>query len=634
MRRKKGQSSHLAHICSLVLLTIACCAAIQAQNIFGRISGTVTDPAGAVVPNITITITNEATKISRTTTTGSDGFYVADSLPVGSYSVTAEQTGFKKTITPGVVVVAGAHVTANVNLEVGSPAETVQVQAGAEVINTTSGELARHIDSEQVQKAALNQRNYAQLATLIPGAALTVFDQTTLTTGMSTTAASINGNRADGNLFTVDGGFNLDGGSNATQLNNIGLDFINEVAVQTSNYSAEYGRNNGASVNVVTRSGGDKFHGGLFEYVRNDRFDAVNVASKLNATPTSPVVKPTLRFNDFGWNVGGPILKHKLFFFAGEEWKRIRQSATPQNMTIPTSAELAGNFSALLGLSTPVVLVTPPNAPAGCTIVGNIMSPQCISADGKAIASVYAHMAALASSFSNAATANNATFQPNNPQNWREDIVRIDYQLGASHSIYGRYIHDSLNLIDAFGTFTPGGLPTTPTNRIRPGYSYQVGDVWTINSHLINEAKFNVSLNKQASLPPATQGSASTYNFQFTPPFGLVGTFPRGNPPRHLFERDCRRLRHRRPAQFAGPYFSLIAPTTDLSVSDNLTWQKGNHSLKFGGTYAHNSKLQNSRPDSYNGAITFTANGNPNTTKDPFADALMGNSCEFQTAVG
>src|SRR6476659_7944199 len=137
MQSKKGWLSHSAYICSLVLLTIACCASIQAQNIFGRISGTVTDPAGAVVPNIKITIANEATKVARTLTTDSDGFYVADNLPVGSYSVTAEQNGFKKTFTSGIGVVAGAHVTLNVGLEVGSPSETVQISAGAEIINTT-----------------------------------------------------------------------------------------------------------------------------------------------------------------------------------------------------------------------------------------------------------------------------------------------------------------------------------------------------------------------------------------------------------------------------------------------------------------------------------------------------------------
>src|SRR2546425_12399559 len=147
------------------------------------------------------------------------------------------------------------------------------------------------------------------MISLIPGAALTTFDQTTLTTGMSTTAASVNGNRADGNLFTVDGGFNLDGGSNATQLNNVGIDFIREVAIQTSNYSAEYGRNDGASINVVTRSGGNSFHGGGFEYVRNDRFDATHVGSKMNATPPAPAGKAGPPFQHLRVESRGPHLE-------------------------------------------------------------------------------------------------------------------------------------------------------------------------------------------------------------------------------------------------------------------------------------------------------------------------------------
>src|SRR5258708_7078702 len=527
---------------------------IQAQNIFGRISGMVTDPAGAVVPNARITITNEATKIARTTTSDGSGFDTADDLQTGSYSVTAEQNGFKATFQAGIGLAAGARVTVNLSLEVGVASETGQVQGSADAVNTTSGELARHIDSQQVQKAALNQRNYAQLISLIPGSALTVFDQTSLTTGMSTTAASINGNRADGNLFTVDGGFNMDGGSNATQLNNVGLDFIQEVAVQTSNYSAEYGRNDGASVNVVTRSGGNQFHGGALEYVRNNRFDAAP-----NRSPNAAHgIRTPLRFNDFGWNLGGPILKNKLFFFAGQEWKRIRQFAAPQVQTLPTAAELAGNFSA-----SGVTLHAPANAPAGCTIVNNIMSAQCLSADGKAIAAVYALAAKNASVFTNTDTSGNVTFQPNNPQDWREDIIRLDYQLGK-HSIYGRYIHDNLNLIDAFGTFTPGGLPTTPTNRIRPGYSYQVGEVWTVNPRIVNEAKVNVSWNKQRIPPSGNTWQRGTYGFAFNPPFGLVGTYPDGIP--HVtFTGIGSGFPTAAPAQFSGPYFSLLAPTTDIS---------------------------------------------------------------------
>lgn len=615
----------LARTIAVLAIMICGSLAVQGQTIFGRISGTVKDKAGAVVPNASVTITNAATNLVRAATTDDSGFYTVTNLPVGSYSVLVERQGFKKAQVGNNVLSADARLTIDVALETGELSETVQVASSSSLdsVNTTSGEIARTVDTKQVQRMALNQRNYAQLVSLIPGSALTTFDQTTLTTGMSTTAASVNGNRADGNLFTVDGGFNLDGGSNATQLNNVGLDFVREVAVQTSNYSAEYGRNDGASINVVTRSGGNSFHGGVFEYARNDRFDAINVASKLNATATSPAVKPKLRFNDFGWNVGGPIIHDKFFFFAGEEWKRIRQSATTQNMTIPTTAELGGDFRDMTGLT----LKAPPSAPAGCTITNNVLSPQCITTDGKAIAGVYAAMSKVASSFSNTPTANNASFQPNNPQNWREDIIRLDYQINKKHNLYGRYLHDNLNLIDAFGTFTPGGLPTTPTNRIRPGYSYQAGEVWTISSHLINEAKLNVSWNKQRIPPTGNTWERETYGFTAIPPLGLVGTYPNGIP--HVtFTGIGGAFPTAAPAQFAGPYFSLLAPTTDITPSDNLTWQNGKHTFKFGSMYARNRKDQNSRPDSYNGRVTFSTSGNPNTTGDPFADALMGN---FQT---
>ena len=610
---------------ALLLPTLA-----AAQDIFGRIAGTVTDPSGAAVPHAKVTIINQDTKLARTVFTDDKGFYVVPELSVGVYKVTAEQKGFKTISKAGNDLVAGARLTVDLGLQVGDVTEKIEVTAVGETVNTISGEISRTIDSKQVQDMALNERNYVQLVSLIPGAALTTFDQTTLTTGMSTTASSINGLRADGNLFTVDGGYNLDSGSNATQLDNVGIDFVREVAIETSNYSAEYGRNDAASVNVVTKSGGNDFHGSLFEYVRNDIFNAANPASKLNAPPGTPSnrIKPPERFNDFGWSVGGPIKRGKLYFFAGQEWKKLRIAAAPQNLTVPTSAELAGNFSALLTSSKPVKLNKPANAPAGCTITANVMSPQCITPNGQAIANVYALMEQQAASFSNTDTANNATFQPNNPQNWREDIIRIDFHASDAHSLYFRYLHDDLNLIDGFGTFVPGGsLPTTPTNRIRPGYGYQGGYLWTINSHMINEAKFNVSWNRQRIPPTGNTWENGTYGFNIHLPFPNAGRFPNGIP--HVtFSGIGSANPTAAPALFTGPFFSLVAPITDISPSDNFTWQMGSHTLKFGAMYARNRKDQNSRPDSYNGNINFSTSGNPNTTGDPFADALLGN---FQT---
>lgn len=600
-------------------------ASAGAQDIFGVISGTVTDTTGAVVPGASITITNEATTLARVLESNEAGFYTAPELPAGRYTIMADRAGFKQYKITGVDVSAGGRPTINLMLEVGATTESVTVLATGAALNTTSAEISSTVNSQQVQSLALNERNFVQLTTIVPGAATVMFDQTALTTGMSIAAANINGLRNDQNFFTVDGGYNMDAGSNSTQLNNVGIDFIHEVAIQTSNFSPEYGRNAAASVNVVTKSGGDAFHGGGFEFVRNQIFDAANPGSKLNITPATPTntFKPPLRYNDFGWNVGGPILHGKLFFFAGQEWKKLRIAANAQSLTVPTTRELSGDFTDTPGIT----LVKPPNAPAGCAISGNVLSSQCITTDGKAIANLYALMEKQAAGFSNTPTAANATFQPNNPQDWREDIIRLDYHPSPKHSLYFRYLHDNLNLIDGFGTFAPSGtLPTTPTIRVRPGYGYMLGHIWMISPRLINEAKFNASWNKQRIPPQGNTWERGTYGFQFPLPFANAGTYPNGIP--HVLFTGVSGSPSTGLAQFAGPYFLMMAPTTDISPSDTLTWLVGQHTFKFGALFARNRKDQNSRPDSYNGRITFQASGNPNSTGNPFADALMGN---FQT---
>ena len=620
------QLRHATSLFVLVFSLLVLSTQMHAQDIFGVISGTVTDSSGAVVPDAKVTIVNEETKQLRVVSTNESGYFTAPQLGVGRYTVIGEKPGFKTLKLSGTDLNAGSHANVDISLSMGSTTETVNVTSTVgETINTSSAEISRTVDSQQVQALALNERNYVQLTTIIPGAATVSFDQSAFTTGMSTAAAAINGMRTDQNLFTVDGGYNMDSGSNSTQLNNVGIDFIQEVTVQTSNFSAEYGRNAAASVNVVTRSGGNSFHGGLFEFVRNDYFDAIFPSSKLNITPTTSIksIKPPLRYNDFGFDVGGPILQDKLFFFVGEEYKRLRIAANPQNLTVPTTAELGGNFSDILSS---VTLTRPANAPAGCTITANVLSPACISTDGKAIANVYSMQTANAAAFSNLPTTGNATFQPNNPQNFREDIARVDYHIRPAHTLYYRYLHDDLNLIDAFGTFTPGGLPTTPTTRIRPGYSNQVGYIWTVTPKLINEAKFNVSWNKQRIPPQGNTWQRATYGFQFPLPFTNAGTYPTGIP--HVLFNSTSGIANSGLTQFSGPFFSLFAPTTDITPSDTVTYQAGPHTLKFGGLFARNRKDQNSRPDSYNGRITFQTSGNPNSTGDPFADALVGN---FQT---
>ena len=612
-----------------------------AQDIIGRISGTVTDPSSAGVPNANITIRNEATKVARTLTADKNGYFVADALPIGTYTVSAEKPGFKVIVKNGNVLVAGGHLTVDLQLPLGLVSETVEVQASALAVNTASGEISTTLDTQDIQNAPLNERHYGVLVTLIPGAEKAISDQTTLLTSdlFGTNWANVNGLRADGNEYSVDGGYNIDSGSNVSAFDDVGVDFIREVSVQASNYSAEYGRMDGAQVNVVTKSGGNQFHGAAFEFVRNNIFDAANTYTKLsNPGAPSSVLNPAYRYNDWGWDAGGPIKRGKLFFFAGQEWKRLIVAQGQKALTVPTAAELGGNFA-----DTGLTLTAQGSVPASCigtysgtkfvpgTGTGNAINPSCITGDGQSIANVYNVMETQASSaraLTSSATGNNAFFQPGAPTNWREDIIRVDFQATSNQSLYFRYLHDNVDVLDAFGTFSPGGtLPTVPTDRRRPGYNYQIGYTAIITSHLVNEARFNADWHKQHIVPSGADWQRATYGFQFTPPLGLVGTFPTGIP--YVQFTGTKGAPTSGPSLFTGPYFALLAPTVDIEPADNVTWQKASHTVKLGAMYARNRKNQNSRPQSYNGAVTFSPNGNPNTTGDAFADALLGNFQSF-----
>src|SRR5688572_15514436 len=394
-------------ICSVLLLTIVACQSVYGQTVVGRISGTVQDSNGASVPNASVKVINNANNAERTVTTDENGFYTVTNLPVGTYTIEAEQKGYKKALVSGQNMTADARLTVDLKLEAGEISETVEiVAAGGETVNTTSGEVARVIDRQQVQNLALNGRNYIQLLSLVPGVALLNDDQLELTTSLATGNQSINGNRGQTNNVTVDGGFNLQSGSNASQINNVGIDYIQEVKIQTSNFSAEYGRNSGAQVSLVTRSGGNNFHGSAFEYVRND---------KLDARPFFAPVRPTLRFNNFGYSIGGPIIKDKFFFFGGQEWKYIRRLSAPQRRTVPSLGELNGDFAfrllgpdGIVGTNDDGVL-RDPNSTLPCTTANragcfggtnvaltNIIPTNPITADGAAIASVYRTAVGLA----------------------------------------------------------------------------------------------------------------------------------------------------------------------------------------------------------------------------------------------
>ena len=586
---------------------LALSTALLAQATTGRISGSVADAQGGRLPGATVTVTEVRTNYTRTGTTDAEGAYVFVNLPLGTYNVSAEIQGFKKAVRSGFVLVADGRVSADFALEVGGLNETVEVLVESETVNTVSGEVARTVDRNQVQNLALNGRNYLQLTTLIPGAPDLNPNALDIMTGLGINT-SINGSRTNATLLSVDGGFNMDSGSNNSQISNVGVDFIEEVAIKTANFSAEYGRNSGAAVNVVTRSGSNAFHGSAFEYHRNEALDANNYFNNARN-----VARPDLKYNDFGGAVGGPVIKDKLFFFAGMEWKQIDRFTSPSLQTLPTTAMRAGNFSHLTtALKDPLT---------GQPFPGNVIPASRITADGKAFANFYDQMSQIANSYTDTPTANNALFQRANPFRWRQEMLRLDYNINPAHRLTARVMLDHYTLTEPYGTFIGGNLPTVPTDRNRPGWNLQLNHNWTITNNLLNEVKVNYSGNNQSIDPVGDTWQRSTYGFQFPQIYPNGGTYEDSIPVGSI-------------SGFAGwqsASNALISPTKDFALADTLTILKGAHTVKTGVLGIFNTKKQNGRSP-YAGNVTFNPSGNPNSTGNAFADALLGNFRSYSEA--
>jgi hypothetical protein len=576
---------------------------VSAQTMFGRISGSVTDPSGAPVAGAKVVITNSATQAVRAESTDERGFYVAENLAIGTYTVAVDHPGFKRSQQTGNSLVADGRLTVDVHLQMGESSQTVEVIATAsEAMNTVSAEIAQVVDKQQVESLALNGRSYMELLTLVPGAVITNPDQFSVLTTLSATNQSVNGHRTNSNNMTVDGLVNLDGGANGSLINNVSPDFTEQVKIQTSNFSAQYGRSAGVAFNLVTKAGTNQFHGAAFEYFRNDALDARNTFSPTNTE---------LRFNDFGYNVGGPVLKNKLFFFVGEEWKRLRQQAAPIRTSLPTTLELQGNF---VGSGKTI------DEPGTKTpYPGNIIPATALTADGKAIANVYQSVIAQAASFTNTPVANNAIFQVPNPLNYREDIGRFDYRINDRHTLYGRWVDDYNTIYLAYGpgSTTSSYVPAVAENRDRPAKSALLSETWVISPTVVNEVHGGASWNGQRYWNVGDAWQRNTYGFTFQRVYNSVGPYATGIPDINVQNFE----------QWKGPDQTLTSPITNLEADDTISIVRGQHSIKAGVSVIRYRKDQNGRSN-YDGSVTFNTSGNPNTTGYALSDALLGN---FQT---
>ena len=345
----------------VLTLSIACTASAFAQETTARLSGQVTDSAGAVVNNAEVSLTNPQTREARTSKTNDEGYFSFTLIPPGKYDLSVKLQGFKQYLSKDIELNVNDHKTINVPLETGSISETVTITSEAPQLQTspTVGDV---IENRRVVELPLNNRNFMQLITLVPG--VTSTGDSEIGIGLTNTVnISIGGQRRNSINFLVDGVMDTDVGSNITLLSVPTVDSIQEFRVITSVPTAEFGRSGGGVVNLITRSGTRQFHGGVYEFVRNDKLNAnsfFNNSTGRNADGTLKAPRPKLRYNNYGYNLGGPILlprfgeggpslygnkREKSFFFFSEEWRRVIRQPAQNIATVPSLLERTGDFS-------------------------------------------------------------------------------------------------------------------------------------------------------------------------------------------------------------------------------------------------------------------------------------------------
>src|SRR6266699_5681591 len=434
----------------VVVLLAGMFGAAWAQEITGQIRGIVTDASGGVIANAAVTITNvDRKQVIRTVETNTAGEYVAPFLPVGRYSVAVEAKGFKRFLKNDTEVNVSDRLTIDATLQAGALTETVSVEADPLQVNLQNVAVEGLISGTQVRELPLNNRNYEQLVTLQPGVTSNTADQVYVGTtnpqgAVNIVSFSINGNRQSQNNWTVDGVDNVDHGSNITLLVYPSVDAIAEFKVERSNYSPEFGRSSSGQINVVTRSGASTFHGGVYEFFRNDVFNANSFINNRNG-----IARPVLRYNDFGGTIGGPFFipnfynqsKEKTFFFFSEEVLRV---TTPVSLTsiVPTTQERQGNFQ--------FPVCTAVSATGACTATGTqIPSTSFDPVAAAYVKDVFAMMPTPPASDGVLVSVFPGVF------NYREELVRADHVVNSKLSLMGRLVYDHIPTKEPFGLFGP-----------------------------------------------------------------------------------------------------------------------------------------------------------------------------------
>jgi hypothetical protein len=552
-----------------------------AQETTATLGGLVTDQSGGVLPGVLISLKHLPTGRVIEVVTGTEGVYYQPLLPIGAYEVTFSLPGFQPRLVKGVVLAVNDRVRLDAVLVTGGVSEVVQVTGQAQVQTTTA--VQKLIDSQQVQELPINNRNFAKLTELSPGVSSDLSDE--IGVGLtSTMSISVNGARRNGVNWLVDGVMNVDVGSNITLLSTPTLESIEQFKIITSSYAAEWPRSGGGIVNVVTKSGTSRYSGSGYEFFRSDKFNSNSYFREQSTDPETRDNPPKLKYNNFGFTVGGPLVREKLFFFFSEEVRRINRAPAsltanvpnPEWLTDPTNANYVPPAE-----RSPIAVsllqgFPQPNAPA--LVAGGV---------GRYLVS-----------------------SPN-VQNTRQEVIRVDYDWTDTQRFWGRYTHDLSETRELGGLFLGTAIPgVAGTDTTIPGQVAAFGLRSIIGGNKLNELNYHFSSNNITTLP--AEGVKNT-----KAAFGV--TIP------EVF-----------PENVAGliPFIDIAGLSLfganqlfriqylNHSITENFSWQRGDHGFKVGGLATFEQKNENAASRSQ-GTFGFLA-----TTGGPtaFQSFLRGNA--------
>lgn len=595
------------HKLILIVLAAALCLAIAwppllpAQEATGKIVGQVTDPLSAVIPDVRITVTNVATGIASQTVSDKDGMYQVLNLPIGSYTVTTEKQGFQRLVTVPYPLEINQALRVDLKLRIGAANETVEVTGAAALVETTNATLGSSVTSRPIVNMPLNGRNILDLAKLEAG----VTEQNKGHDGAGT--FSVTGGRLDSVTYLLDGGINNNLLDNDVVFNP-NPDTVAEFRILESNYSAEYGRNAGGIISVVTKSGSNLWHGSAFEFLRNDALNANSFFNNRNGLP-----REILKRNQFGGTFGGPIRKEKAFFFFGYQGQRLSQQENPGPQVGWTERELVGDFSQSAGRDQVATFLqaNPYFQPNTALAAQGIIDHSRIDPVAqKYIAAGIIPHSATGTINTHAAAADNRN----------EYTGKVDLALTSKDNLSVSLGIGRTNLLCPYAqdSCDPHSLQTTipfPVTRSDNSYFLNVGYTRNISTNVLNELRITAQrLNSLRYKPTKQLPTAAELG---------IGTTPdQSTGPPQLYFYDS--------GDWLG--FSYRGPTNIVnntySYADTLSWVKDKHTLKFG--FAFSPFQNNTLYDYYvNGEFDFYGSGTSAGTGAEFADFLLGIPDEY-----